>query len=180
MSRNKIKISSASTQNSNQKDLSAQQRTIAAAVIKEVMQASTYVTDDDTLFSRDSASALSRMYQIGTHATRNTSAVSTCYHPTYDHHVKIVNEELATVLFRILFFLCFNVLYYQFVFELWHPPLGSQLVPGLAWLHLKLQALAKHGLKLITYLKMRLIPRLITMQKHTVSERISDHSFGPI
>ena len=26
----------------------------------------------------------------------------------------------------------------MFVFALWHPPLGSQLVPGLAWLHLKL------------------------------------------
>ena len=118
MSRKKRKISSVSIQNSNQKDLLAQQRTLAEAVINGVMQASIPVTDDDTLLSRYSASARARMPQIGTHATRNTSAVSTCYHPTYDHHVKIVNEELATVLFRILFFLCVIVLYYHFVFAL--------------------------------------------------------------
>ena len=76
MSRKKIKISSASIRNGNQNDLSAQQRTIAAAVIKGVTQDDTSVTDDGTLFSRDSASTRAHMLQIGTHATRNTSAVS--------------------------------------------------------------------------------------------------------
>ena len=57
-----------------------------------VMQASTSVADDDTLFSRDSASTCARMPQIGTHATRNTSAVITCSRPTYDHHGNVANE----------------------------------------------------------------------------------------
>ena len=92
MSRKKIKISSSFTQNSNQKDLSAQQRTLAAEVLNRVMQVSTSVTYDDTLFSRDSASARARMPQIGTHATCNTSAVSTCSRPTYDHHRNVVHE----------------------------------------------------------------------------------------
>ena len=92
MSRNKNKIYSASTQNGNQNDLSAQQQTIAAAVTNGVMQASTSVTDDDTLLSRYSASACACMPQIGTHANRNTSSVSTPSHPTYDHHVNIVDE----------------------------------------------------------------------------------------
>ena len=92
MSRKKIKVSSASTQNGNQNDLSAQQRTISATVINRDMQVSTYVTDDDTLFSRDSASARERMPHIGTHATRNTSAVRTCTCPTYDHHINVVHE----------------------------------------------------------------------------------------
>ena len=92
MSRNKRKISSVSTQNGKQNDLSEQQQTIAAAVINRVMQASTSVTDNDTLFSRDSASSFSRMPQIGTHATRNTSVVSARYCPTYDHNGNIVHE----------------------------------------------------------------------------------------
>ena len=87
-----IKISSASTQNSNQKDLSAQQQTLAASVINGVIQSSTPVTDNDTLFSRESASARARIPQIGTHATHNTSAVSTRYHPSYYHHVNVVNK----------------------------------------------------------------------------------------
>ena len=56
------------------------------------MQASTSVTDDDTLFRRDSASDRSRMPQIGTRATRNTSTVSTRSRPTYDRHRNIVHE----------------------------------------------------------------------------------------
>ena len=92
MNRKKNKITSAYTQNSNQKDLSAQQQTLAAAVINRVMQARTSVTDYDTLFSRDSASACARMPQIGTHATHNTSAVSTRSRPTYDHHRNVVHE----------------------------------------------------------------------------------------
>ena len=92
MSLKKINISSASTQNSNQKDLSAQNQTLAAEVINGVMQSGTSVTDDDTLFSRDSASARARIPQIGTHATCNTSVVSTCSCPTYDHHINVVHE----------------------------------------------------------------------------------------
>ena len=79
-------------QNSNQKDLSAQQRTIVAAVINRVMQASTSVMDDATLFIRDSASDRAHMPQIGTHETRNTSAVSTPSRPIYDHHRNVVHE----------------------------------------------------------------------------------------
>ena len=92
MSLNKSKISSASAQNSNQKDLTAQQQTLYAAVTNGVMQSSTSVTDDDTLLSIYSASDRARMPQIGTHATRNTSAVSTCSRPTYDHHGNVVHE----------------------------------------------------------------------------------------
>ena len=91
MSRKKIKVSSASTQNGNQNDLLAQQQTLAAAVIIGFMQASKSVADDDTLFNRDSASARARMPHIGTHATRNTSAVSTCSLPTYDHNGNVVH-----------------------------------------------------------------------------------------
>ena len=91
MSRNKSKISTASTQNSNQKDLSAQQQTLATEVMNGVMQTSTSVTDDDTLLSRYSASACSCMPQIGTHATCNTSAVSTRSRPTYDHQINVVH-----------------------------------------------------------------------------------------
>ena len=61
------------------------------AVINRVMQASTSVTDDDTLFRRDSSSARERIPQIGTHETRNTSAVSTRSRPTYDHHVNVIH-----------------------------------------------------------------------------------------
>ena len=82
------------------------------------MQASTSVSDDDTLLSIYSASDCARMPQIGTHATRNTSAVSTCSRPTYDHHANVVNERLTAVSFRILFFICFIILYYKFVFTL--------------------------------------------------------------
>ena len=92
MSRKKSKISSASTQNSNQKDLSAQQQTLSEELINGVMQASTSVTYYDTLFSKDSASACARMPQIGTHETRNTSAVSTPSRPIYDHHRNVVHE----------------------------------------------------------------------------------------
>ena len=45
MIRKKIKISSASTQNGNKNDLSAQQQTLAVAVINRVMQASKSTTD---------------------------------------------------------------------------------------------------------------------------------------
>ena len=92
MSRKKSKVSSASTQNGNHNDLSAQQRTLAAVVINGVMQASTSVTDDDTLFSRDITSDRARMLQIGTHATLNTSTVSTFSLPNYDHHGNFVYE----------------------------------------------------------------------------------------
>ena len=92
MSINKSKVSYASTQNVNQNDLSAQQRTLAAAVINGVMQASTSVTENGTSFSIDSASYCARMPQIGTHATHNTSAVSTRSRPTYNHHGNIVHE----------------------------------------------------------------------------------------
>ena len=92
MSRNKSNVSSASTQNGKHNDLSAQQRTIPAAVIDGVMEASTSVAGDDTLFSRYSASTCARMPQIGTHATRNTSAFNTISRPTYYHHGNIVNE----------------------------------------------------------------------------------------
>ena len=92
MSRKKIKVSSASTQNGNQNDLLEQQQTLAAEVINGVMKSSTSVTDDDTLFSRDSASARVCMPHIGTHATCNTSAVSTLSCPTYDHHGNVVHE----------------------------------------------------------------------------------------
>ena len=92
MSRKKSKISSASIQNSNQNELSAQQKTIAASAIVGVTQASTSVTDDDTLFSRDSASTCARMPQIGTHAACNNSAVSSRSRPTYDHHINVVHE----------------------------------------------------------------------------------------
>ena len=92
MSRKKSKVSSASTQNGNQHGLSEQQQTLAAAVINLVMQASTSVTDDDTLFSRDSASACARMNHTVTHTIRNTSAVSTRSLPTYDHHGNVVHE----------------------------------------------------------------------------------------
>ena len=68
MSQKKIKVSSESTQNINQNDLSAQQRTLAAEVINEVMQSSISVTDDDTLFSRNSDSARACMTHIGTYA----------------------------------------------------------------------------------------------------------------
>ena len=70
----------------------AQQQTLSAAVINEVMQASTSVTDDNTLFSRDSAYAHARMPQIGTHETPNTSMVSTRSRHTYDHHGNVVHE----------------------------------------------------------------------------------------
>ena len=92
MSLKKIKISSAYTQNINQNDLSAQQQTLAAAVINRVMQACTSVTDDDTLFSIYSASACACMHQIGTHATRNISAVITRSCLNYDHNGNVVNE----------------------------------------------------------------------------------------
>ena len=92
MSRKKIKISSASTKNSNHNDLSAQQQTLVVAVINVVTQASTSVVKDDTLFRRDSASDRARMPQIGTHATRNTSVVSTRSRLTYDHHGNFFNE----------------------------------------------------------------------------------------
>ena len=92
MSRKKRKISCASTKNSNQKDLSAQQKTLAAALINRVIQASTSVMDDATLFIRDSASDRAHMPQIGTHATRNNSAVSTRSLPTYDHHGNVIHE----------------------------------------------------------------------------------------
>ena len=92
MSLKKINISSESTQKSNHNEFSAQQGTLAAVVINRVMQASTSVTDDDTLFSRYSASDRERMPQIGTHATRNTSVVSTRSCPNYDHHDNVVNE----------------------------------------------------------------------------------------
>ena len=77
MIHNTSNIFSASTQNGNQNDLLAQQRTISPGVINGVMQSSTSVTDDNTLFRRDSASAHAHMPQIGTHTTCNTSAVST-------------------------------------------------------------------------------------------------------
>ena len=92
MSRKKIKISSASKQKSNQNDLSVQQRILSAAVINGVMQASTSVTDDVTLFRKDRNSAREHMPQIGTHATCNTSAVITYSRPTYDHHGNVVHE----------------------------------------------------------------------------------------
>ena len=92
MIRNKSKISSAYTQNSNQNYLSAQQRTLAAAVINGIMLANTSVTDDDTLFSRDSASVRARMPETGTHATCNSSSVSTRYRPTCDCHGNVVHE----------------------------------------------------------------------------------------
>ena len=56
------------------------------------MQAGTSVTDDDTLFRRDSASARARMSQIGTHATCNTSVVINISLPTYDHHGHVIHE----------------------------------------------------------------------------------------
>ena len=92
MSRKKINISSSSTQNSNQRDLSAQQQTLAVAVISGVMQTSTSVTYDDTLFCRNSASARAHMPQIGTHETRNTSTVSNRSRPTYDHYRHVIRE----------------------------------------------------------------------------------------
>ena len=92
MSRKKSKASSSSTQNSNHNDLSAQQRTLAASVINIVMQASTSVADDDTLFSRDSSSARALMPQIGTHTTCNTSTVNNRSLPTYEHHGNFVHE----------------------------------------------------------------------------------------
>ena len=92
MSHKKSKVSSASTQNGYQNVLSAQQRTLAAAVINGVMQASAPVTDDDTLLSRDSDSDCAHMPQIGTHATRNTFVVIICSCPTYDHHGNVVYE----------------------------------------------------------------------------------------
>ena len=110
MSRKKSKVSSASTQNGNQHGLSEQQQTLAAAVINLVMQASTSVTDDDTLFSRDSASACARMPQIDTHANSNTSAVINRSRPTYDHHGNFIHEGLTSVFIRVLFF--FVLLYY--------------------------------------------------------------------
>ena len=118
--RNKSKISSASKQKSNQNDLSVQQRILSAAVINGVMQASTSLTDDGTLFSRDSASDRASMTQIGTHATRNTSTVSTRSRPTYYHHRNVVNEWLTSVLFRILFFLSFFVLLYYIISSCLH------------------------------------------------------------
>ena len=92
MNRNKSKVYSVSTQNSNQNDLSAQQQTLAAAVINGGMQASTPVTDYDTLFIRDSTSACSRMPRIGTHENCNNSAISTYSRLTYDHHGNVVHE----------------------------------------------------------------------------------------
>ena len=92
MSRNKCKVSFASTQNGNQNDLSAQQQTLVAAIINGVMQSSTSVAYYDTLFSRDSASDRARMPHIGTPETRNTSAVITRSLPTYDHHGNVVHE----------------------------------------------------------------------------------------
>ena len=92
MSRNKSKVSSSSTQNGNQNDLSAQQRTFSAAIINGVMQSSTYITDDDTLFSRYSASSIAHMPRVCTHATFNTSLVSTRSRPTYDLHGNVVHE----------------------------------------------------------------------------------------
>ena len=86
MSRKKSKVSSASTQNGNYNDLSAQQQTLSATVINGVMQASTSVTDNDTLFSIYSASTRARMPQIGTHATRTSSAVKNLASPNYYHH----------------------------------------------------------------------------------------------
>ena len=68
-----------------------QQQTRAAEVINGVMQASTPVTDNETLFRRDSASACARMPQIGTHETCNTSAVSTRSCPTYEHPINVVS-----------------------------------------------------------------------------------------
>ena len=72
--------------------MSAQHRTLDAALINGIMQASTSITDDDTLLRIDSASARAHMNQIGTHATRNTSAVSTRSCPTYDHYGNVVHE----------------------------------------------------------------------------------------
>ena len=92
MSRKKSTVPSASTQNGNQNDLPEQQRTLSAALINKVIQASTSITDDDTLFRRDSASACARMSHIVTHATYNTSTVSTRYCPNYDHHGNVVHE----------------------------------------------------------------------------------------
>ena len=92
MSRKKGKVSSASTQNSNQNELSAQQKNIAAAAINGVMHASTSVADDDTLFSRDSASACANMPHIGTNANCNNSAVIIQSCPTNNHHRNVVNE----------------------------------------------------------------------------------------
>ena len=92
MRHKKSKVSSSSTKNGNQNDLLSQQQNLAAAVIKRVIQASISVADDDTLFSRDSASARVCMPQIGTHTTHNTSAVSTHSRPTYDHHKNVVHE----------------------------------------------------------------------------------------
>ena len=91
MSRKESTVSSAFTQNGNQNDLSAQQKTLAATVFDGFMQASTSVTDDDTLFSIYSASACARMPQVGTHSTHNTSVVSTHSCPTYYHHVNVIH-----------------------------------------------------------------------------------------
>ena len=52
MGHKKKKVSSASTKNCNQNDLSVQQLTLDAVVINGVMQDSTSVADDNTLFSR--------------------------------------------------------------------------------------------------------------------------------
>ena len=90
--RKKSKVSSTSTQNGNHNDLSSQQQNVSVAAINGVMQASTPVTDDDTLFSRYSVFAWARIPQIGTYATCNTSAVSTRSRPTYDHHGNVVHE----------------------------------------------------------------------------------------
>ena len=92
MRHNKSKVSSTSTQNGNQNELLAQHQTLAAVVINGVMQVSTYVMDDEILFRRDNASDRTRMPHIGTHETRNTSAVSTRSRPTYDHHVNVFHE----------------------------------------------------------------------------------------
>ena len=69
-----------------------QQQTIDAVVINRIMQVGTSVTDDDTLFSRDSASTCAPIPQIVTRATHNNSAVRTRSHPTYDHHRNVVHE----------------------------------------------------------------------------------------
>ena len=92
MMQNKSKACSASTQNSKHNVLSSQQKNLTRAVINGVMQSSTSVTDDDTLISRYIASACAHMPQIDTHATCNTSAVSTRYFPTYNHHGNAVQE----------------------------------------------------------------------------------------
>ena len=97
MSRNKSKVSSASTQNGKQNDLLAQQQTLAVAEINGVMQASTSVADDDALCNRDSASTRARMPQIGTHATRTSSAVKNLASPNYYHHRNFYHERLPSI-----------------------------------------------------------------------------------